>query len=52
MEGLYSVVFGHKDIYRVEVRVTSKTTGKYDIDLYKLGDKEYLESLFEDLGGY
>jgi hypothetical protein len=51
LDGLYKTVFGEKDVYRVEVRVTSKTTGKYDIELYKLGDKGYLESLFEDLGG-
>jgi hypothetical protein len=46
LNALYSTIFKDDSVYRVEVRVTSKTTGKYDINLYKLGDKAYLESLF------
>jgi len=46
LNDLYETIFHDDSVYRVEVRVTSKTTGKYEIDLYKLGDKAYLESLF------
>jgi hypothetical protein len=48
---LYETVFSHKEIYRVEVRITSKTTNKFDINILELGNKEYLESLFESMGG-
>ena len=48
LTSLYKTIFKDDSVYRVEVRVTSKTTGKYDIDLYKLGDKAYLESLFTE----
>jgi len=43
---IYEAVFGHRDIYRCEVRLTSKTLSKYDIDILKLGDKGYLEKVF------
>ena len=43
---MYQQVFGHKNIYRIEVRLTSRSLNKYEIDLMKLGDKEYLEGIF------
>jgi hypothetical protein len=43
---LYKTIFHDDSVYRVEVRVTSKYIGKYDIELFKLGDNAYLESLF------
>ncbi len=45
---LYSTIFQDESVYRVEVRVTSKYLGKYQIDLFKLYDKNYLETLFHE----
>ena len=49
--GIYESVFGHRNIYRCEVRLTSKVLNKYDIDLLRLGDCGYLEGIFGNLCG-
>ena len=51
IQALFESIFGLSEVFRVELRITSKTTNKFKIDILKLGDKTYLESLFELLGG-
>jgi hypothetical protein len=43
---VFESVFGSENVFRVEVHMYSRFTKKFDIDLFNLTDKTYLENLF------